>query len=62
MASKNELLLPPVLAWRELQFLRLGIEEQLALELALTLTIDVHAYAELLAAGCPPETAERILR
>lgn len=48
-----------VLAWRELQFLRLGIEEEKAHELA-EKRVDVVEFANLLARGCPVDLAERI--
>ena len=50
-----------VLDWRIEELLRAGFPELLALELAATIEVDLHAAVSLRERGCPPETAARIL-
>ena len=50
-----------VFEWRLTELMRAGFPEQLALELAVTSHVDLHAAIELRSRGCPPETAARIL-
>jgi hypothetical protein len=50
-----------VLDWRIEELLRAGFPELLALELAATTEVDLHAAVRLRDLGCPPETAARIL-
>jgi hypothetical protein len=50
-----------VLSWRFDVLDRAGFEPVAALALATTAHVDVHAAVELLARGCPRETALRIL-
>jgi hypothetical protein len=49
-----------VVAWRELQFRRLVDDEQAA-RLATVGHVDAREFAELLAKGCSPDLAEKIL-
>ena len=55
--SESEL----VFEWRLEGLTRAGFPEQLALELAVTTYVDLHAALLLRSRGCPPETAARIL-
>jgi hypothetical protein len=55
--SESEL----VFEWRLQELSRAGFPEQLALELAVTTYVDLHAAIELRSRGCSPETAARIL-
>ena len=50
-----------VFEWRLTELIRAGFPEQLALELAFSSYVDLHAAIELRSRGCPPETAARIL-
>jgi hypothetical protein len=50
-----------VFEWRLTELMRAGFPEELALELAVSSQVDLHAAAELRSRGCPPETAARIL-
>jgi hypothetical protein len=50
-----------VLRWRVDELVRAGYTERLALRLASRRHVDLHQAVELLARGCPPETAARIL-
>ena len=50
-----------VVGWRLEQLLAAGYEREDALELALALPVDLHVAIDLLARGCPQETAVRIL-
>jgi hypothetical protein len=50
-----------VLDWRIEELLRAGFPELLALEIAATIQIDLHAAIRLRQRGCPAETAARIL-
>lgn len=50
-----------VLSWRQSSLLAVGYDLRLALKLALRPDVDLHAAIELAQAGCPPETAARIL-
>lgn len=50
-----------VLSWRQSSLLAAGYDLRLALKLALRPAVDLHAAIELAQAGCPPETAARIL-
>jgi len=49
-------------AWREHVLLEAGYPPSLARELAGDSSVDLHQAVELVASGCPPETAARILR
>ena len=49
-----------LLDWRLEQLARSGCPDILALELAAG-DVDIHEFAELVAKGCPPATAARIL-
>jgi hypothetical protein len=48
-------------AWRLRRLVDVGFPLQLALELAATPGVDLHALFALLDRGCPPELAARIL-
>jgi hypothetical protein len=48
-------------AWRLRRLVEAGFPLPLALELAATLGVDLHALLALLDRGCPPELAARIL-
>jgi hypothetical protein len=50
-----------VLRWRFDVLMRAGFEMEQAAALAANVEIDLHQAAELLARGCPPDTAIRIL-
>ncbi len=50
-----------VLCWRMSQFVRVGFEPGEAAELAAHFEVDTHAAARLLARGCAPQVALRIL-
>jgi len=50
-----------VFEWRLQELARAGFPEQLALELAVTTHVDLHAALELRSRGCRPESAARIL-
>jgi hypothetical protein len=50
-----------VVSWRVDCLLRAGCDLDLAASLAFAPHIDLHRALGLLEAGCPPETAERIL-
>ena len=52
-----------VIAWRELQLLRLGVSSGRAYKLAALPSheLDIHRFEELVRSGCSAELAERIL-
>ena len=50
-----------VLEWRFEELNRAGFPDHVALELAMTKDVDLHAAVELVSRGCPPTTAARIL-
>jgi hypothetical protein len=50
-----------VIGWRRRRLLDAGFPRRLALSLAATPGIDLHALLELVDRGCPPELAARIL-
>jgi hypothetical protein len=50
-----------VVTWRLCRLLESGFAEDLALRLASTPAVDVHALLQLVDRGCPPELAARIL-
>jgi hypothetical protein len=50
-----------VLAWRQESLLAAGYDLRHAFKLALRPEIDLHLAVRLGRAGCPPETAARIL-
>lgn len=50
-----------VLSWRTETLLRAGFESYGALDLALAAHVDLHVAVRLIARGCPPQTALRIL-
>jgi hypothetical protein len=50
-----------VLRWRFEELLRVGYEAGEAMILASHVEVDLHAATDLVARGCPPSTAVRIL-
>lgn len=60
-----EVVAPPptdqVLAWRRERLLSAGFDELTAQYLADLRTVDLHAVLDLVARGCPPELAARIM-
>jgi hypothetical protein len=50
-----------VFSWRQSSLLAAGYDLRLALKLALRPDVDLHLAVRLGRAGCPPETAARIL-
>jgi hypothetical protein len=50
-----------VIGWRRRRLIDAGFPHRLALSLAATPGIDLHALLELVDRGCPPELAARIL-
>ena len=50
-----------VLRWRFRELVRVGFDPCDAMILASHVEIDIHAAADLVARGCSPETAARIL-
>lgn len=50
-----------VLSWRIEQLIAVGFDSDAAFVLALDRGVDLHQATELVARGCPPETAYRIL-
>lgn len=50
-----------VIGWRRRRLIDAGFPRRLALSLAATPGIDLHALLELVDRGCPPELAARIL-
>lgn len=50
-----------VLAWRESELVRAGFHPDDAFELACRPDVDLHQAIDLIARGCPPATALRIL-
>jgi hypothetical protein len=50
-----------VFSWRHASLLAAGYEHRLAFKLALRPQVDLHLAVRLRRAGCPPETAARIL-
>ena len=50
-----------VLEWRRESLLTAGFDQRLSLKLALRPDVDLHLAVRLGRAGCPPETAARIL-
>jgi hypothetical protein len=50
-----------VVRWRTERLLDAGYDPESALALGSELGVDVHAAVALQRAGCPPETARRIL-
>jgi hypothetical protein len=50
-----------VLRWRFEELVRAGYDAGGAMILASHVEVDLHAAADLIARGCPPETALRIL-
>ena len=50
-----------VLAWRYDELVRAGYPERVAMLLADRADVDLHRATALVAAGCPPKTAVRIL-
>jgi hypothetical protein len=53
--------LEAVLSWRADALLRAGFDSYGALDLALADHVDLHVAVRLVARGCPPQTARRIL-
>ena len=50
-----------ILRWRFQALARAGYEPATAARLAAQVQIDLHQACDLIAEGCPPETAARIL-
>jgi hypothetical protein len=50
-----------VLDWRFAELLRAGYQPDQAERLAVAAEVDLHTAVQLLARGCPPGLAERIL-
>ena len=50
-----------VFSWRQASLLAAGYDLRLALKLALRPDVDLHLAIRLGRAGCPPDTAARIL-
>ncbi len=50
-----------VFEWRLEELFRAGFSDALAVELAGARNVDLHQALDLLARGCPPATAARIL-
>jgi hypothetical protein len=50
-----------VFEWRLEELVRGGFPELIAIELAISSHVDLHAAVALRSRGCPPETAARIL-
>ncbi len=50
-----------VFSWRQSSLLAAGYDLRLALKLALRPDVDLHLAVRLGHAGCPPDTAARIL-
>jgi hypothetical protein len=50
-----------VFSWRHASLLAVGYDPRLAFKLALRHEVDLHLAVRLRRAGCPPETAARIL-
>jgi hypothetical protein len=50
-----------ILSWRQSSLLAAGYDLRHALKLALRPDVDLHEAVRLGRAGCPPETAARIL-
>jgi hypothetical protein len=50
-----------VLRWRFQELVRAGFEAGDAMILASHVEVDLHAAVALIARGCPPDTARRIL-
>jgi len=50
-----------VLSWRLTSLQAAGYDRRLSLKLALRADVDLHLAVRLGRAGCPPETAARIL-
>lgn len=51
-----------IVRWRREQLRRAGFSEPCAARLAADARMDLHALIGLVERGCPPATAERILR
>jgi hypothetical protein len=51
-----------VICWRASELIRAGYPDNLAVDLAERLDVDLHAALELVERGCPPDVAARILR
>ena len=47
--------------WRTEALLRVGFDFETATVMAADLTVDLHAAADLISRGCPPDLAARIL-
>lgn len=52
---------PGVIAWRVEQLLAAGFDGRVAVKLAHDRSIDLHDLLDLVARGCPPPLAARIL-
>jgi len=52
---------PRIIAWRLEQLTRVGYSEFAAAELAASAEVDLHLAVDLVARGCPPSLAVRIL-
>jgi hypothetical protein len=60
-AARRRVPTTDVEAWRLRRLVEAGLPLPLALELAATPGVDLHALLALLDRGCPPELAARIL-
>ena len=52
---------PRIIAWRLEQLTRIGYSELAAAALAASAEVDLHLAVDLVARGCPPSLAVRIL-
>jgi len=50
-----------VVEWRMETLMRAGFDADASFDLALNKDVDLHSAVQLVARGCPPETAVRIL-
>jgi hypothetical protein len=64
-ATDTELHVPDeterVICWRASELIKGGFDNDRATQLAERTDVDLHAALELLARGCPPDVAARIL-
>jgi hypothetical protein len=59
--SAREFEAEEIIRWRRAELRRAGYSERDALKLAAHTEVDLHLAADLLAQGCPPRVAVRIL-
>jgi hypothetical protein len=60
-SSETESEADEIIRWRSQELRRAGYEERAALLIALHTEVDLHLATRLLAEGCPPKVAVRIL-